>query len=290
MKTLSFLFVLALACGGVVTTDPEVVPGQPPAPPVDGAPASSVTETFELDRLFLGDQARDGSAPSETAWRSFGYDLDHLVTTKDSTNVCARAAGGHSIDQRDGDTGIDNAWGSVIVPILQTLVSMQALSDDASSALAVSSTLRLTVTGLLADPSASAVGLELVTSFEKSASRFDASYVSHGTFVSGAGDSPLMLAIPFVVNDAAVVFPLAIHGAIVTFTESGDAIAGTLAGVLDVGEVTAAVQALANQKWLDSLARQVAQASDILHDGTNEPGVTCDAISIGIGFTAHATP
>jgi hypothetical protein len=33
-----------------------------------------------------------------------------------------------------------------------------------------------------------------------------------------------------------------------------------------------------------SIATQIEQASDIMKDGTNGPGPTCDGISVGIGF------
>lgn len=38
----------------------------------------------------------------------------------------------------------------------------------------------------------------------------------------------------------------------------------------------------------ESIAQQIRQASDILADGTQDPGVTCNGISIGLGFEAEA--
>jgi hypothetical protein len=69
---------------------------------------------------------------------------------------------------------------------------------------------------------------------------------------------------------------------------------GTIAGVLDVQEITDAAALCARRmdtafcgSAFDGLAEQISQAPDILRDGTNAPGLTCDAISIGIGFTAR---
>jgi hypothetical protein len=36
------------------------------------------------------------------------------------------------------------------------------------------------------------------------------------------------------------------------------------------------------------VVRADAQASDVMTDGTNEPGQTCDGISLGLGFDAVA--
>jgi hypothetical protein len=43
--------------------------------------------------------------------------------------------------------------------------------------------------------------------------------------------------------------------------------------------------ALCSGATIDSLLAEIAQASDILQDGTQDPTRTCDGISIGLGFT-----
>jgi hypothetical protein len=45
---------------------------------------------------------------------------------------------------------------------------------------------------------------------------------------------------------------------------------------------------LCNGSAFSSIAQQIEQASDIMQDGTNQPGVPCDAISVGLGFDATA--
>jgi hypothetical protein len=70
---------------------------------------------------------------------------------------------------------------------------------------------------------------------------------------------------------------------------------GTIAGVLSTSEF---VEAFLDGVYIDhdvlcsttnpgfAITVELSQASDILHDGTNVPGVPCDDISIGLGFDA----
>jgi hypothetical protein len=72
-------------------------------------------------------------------------------------------------------------------------------------------------------------------------------------------------------------------------------VSGIIAGVLDTDEAIAAARYLAD-RLSTSLCNPAAfelfagdpitEAQDILDDGTNASGVPCNAISIGIGFTA----
>jgi hypothetical protein len=67
---------------------------------------------------------------------------------------------------------------------------------------------------------------------------------------------------------------------------------GQLGGVLDTEEFAAAIRTLAGSfdaslcdgAALDGILNQIRQASDILTDGTQDPAVTCNGISIGLGF------
>ena len=46
-------------------------------------------------------------------------------------------------------------------------------------------------------------------------------------------------------------------------------------------------EALCEGSLIDNVASQIQQAPDIMRDSTNgDPSVTCNAISIGLGFTA----
>jgi hypothetical protein len=322
------LLLLGLgACGGATTGDgtPATIPGQPPPRPAaaDTVPAGTTTTTFAVNAWLLGESSRSGEAASG-AWRSYGYDLDHRATTKDSSDVCSLSLGSPRYNQADGDFGIDNGWGSVLLPILQSALSLPTPSVTADTALAHGvATLDLEVTGLPDDASASAVGLRagaLVTApvtadpFDASVPRpvdaksvvdgatlasgprvvFGDAYVNHGTFVSGPSSAPLTIELPVSVP----ALELTVRDAIVTFDRTSDpnVVSGTIAGVLDTDAVVASASAIAaafdpgvfcvDPTQFDGIAAQIRQARDILDDATNRSGTPCTGISIGLGFTA----
>jgi hypothetical protein len=335
-----------LACGGQTTTSTDAgndaaiedvitmkdvavidasypdAPGEPPPAP-DGGIATTGLYTFAIQTIFLGEADRNNDAPSNTAWKSFGYDLDGLVTDKDSTNVCTLMQGAPKTEQVDGNSGIDNSWGSTIMPIIQSAASLPTPSKSETAAIDSGDfTLQLQVGGLSDDPQQNAVGLSLqlfasgaygngTPAFDSSTNwpvlstsvidgqtiasgsttQFPVSYVSNGTFVSGPSSSPVV--IDFSLQGTGI--PITIHDAIITFdhTDHADAMNGTIAGVIDTQEFIAAFQKAAGQisvslcgAAFDGIAEQLEQAQDILKDGTNVPNVACDGISIGIGFNA----
>jgi hypothetical protein len=67
----------------------------------------------------MGDTDRTGVVNS-AAWKAYGYNLDGLVTTKSSTDVCTLAAGASKTTQADGNGGIDNSFGENLLPIFIT--------------------------------------------------------------------------------------------------------------------------------------------------------------------------
>jgi hypothetical protein len=105
---------------------------EPPGPAsgVDGG-ATTTAHDYAVHRLYLGDTDRQGN-PSATAWQTFGYDLDGKITSASSTDVCSLVPGASKQVQVDGNGGIDNSWGSQIMPILDTLDSTtaQTVNDE----------------------------------------------------------------------------------------------------------------------------------------------------------------
>ena len=91
-----------------------------------------------------------------------------------------------------------------------------------------------------------------------------------------------------------VALELPIRNAIVTMDIRGDrAENGRLAGVIAVEDVVSAFQRFAGQisqslcgSAFDGIAQQLRQTADIAGDQTSSAGVPCDAVSLGIGFTA----
>ena len=100
---------------------------------------------------------------------------------------------------------------------------------------------------------------------------------------------------PIVYADASIALPLRVYHPSLTFehVDPSSAAHGTIAGVLATQDIIDAFRRLAGRvstslcgPAFDGIAGQLSQSQDILGDGTNTPGVPCDAISIGIGFTA----
>jgi hypothetical protein len=100
-----------------------------PAAPSGGSPTSAM-HNYAMYTLYLGDTTRavDGNpgVTNSDAWQSYGYNLDNLVTTKDSTDVCTLAAGASKTTQVDGKGGIDNSFGENILPIVITTAGSDA--------------------------------------------------------------------------------------------------------------------------------------------------------------------
>ena len=123
-----------LALGLAVTTCSPPPPDtkEIPIAPEAGTTSSQTVSTFAIQTILLGDAPTIESQPGNAAWKAFGYNLDDLVTTATLTNVCTLAAGAPLINQIDGDDGIDNAWGSTLLPGIQEVASLPTPSQDAT--------------------------------------------------------------------------------------------------------------------------------------------------------------
>jgi len=304
------------------TGTPDAGPpsAQPPAPPV-GAPAPTGAGTaFVITHLYLGDTDR-GGAGSTDAWRSYGYDLDHRTSTATSTDVCAPRAGASAASAYpDGDDGTDNAFGSHLLPILlgiaadvstqvnasiasggpNELVSLDALGAG-SDLSPISGGVLLTVTTSApptfagtdvfdVDPASLASPTTPITP----TAAFSDAYLVRNTLVARPTG-----AVRMVLRVGTVTIPFSVEHAIVTMDVSADhssATGGTIAGILQVDALLAALTqafgsfdpSLCGSTILMSILDQVEQAADIMADGTQDPTMTCDGISIGLGFDAVA--
>jgi hypothetical protein len=290
---------------------PAAVGKQPPGKP--DAPATTATDekTFAVNQLLLGESDRNGVA-SKDAWKNYGYNLDGKISTKDSTDVCQRQAGASPANQEDGTDGTDNAFGKIIIPFLQpfTATPSKTLTESLASG---SFTIMLKIKGLTDDARQSNTGLSgtlLVGSkfsdtakptftptddwpyFDSPQVPINDAYINNGTFVNGTGGATIQLAL----NIQGQQLTLNINKAIITFDHTGanDFGNGTIAGIIGTDELLTGLTAVAGNiskdlcsgSTLDSIKQTIRQASDILVDGTNTPGVPCNGISVGIGFTA----
>ena len=293
-------------------------PGTPPPPPPAPPGASTPTRTFAVSKFLLGDTTRDGVA-STTAWKAYGYNLDGKISDKNSTDTCRLAAGAGKENQVDGTGGIDNAWGSRILPIFQTFThdlsiqSTQAIQGGAYTYL-------IETVGLTDDaqqtntnvPGQIFLGAPFggKPTFTKAddwpaltstlangqlsggaKTQLAGSYINLGTWVGAPRTD-----VTFRLLLGAVPIDLVIHHATVSFDHAAPskALRGTIAGTLTTEEFVASLKAAAGAitsslcggSGFDSLAAQIRQGADMLSDGTNSAGIPCDAISIGLGFEA----
>jgi hypothetical protein len=130
---------------------------------------------------------------------------------------------------------------------------------------------------------------------------FSSAYVVNGTFVNGQNvDLTLSLAVQGVslditVHHAVITFNHATSGCLSTATDAC-AQNGTIAGIINSMELVNALGLVIGRVTngsicpgsgtFNSIAGQITQASDIMVDGTNNAGMACDGISIGLGFEA----
>ncbi len=314
MRFVTLLMAFALACEG----GDERIPLTPEA----GTTTSNVVSTFAVTTVLLGEADLRG-VESTSAWRAFGFDLDGKATTSSSTDVCSLHPGAPNVDQVDGLLARDNAFGSVLLPIIESVGSLvRGQPSILQSGLIQSGawTWLLEVTGLPSDPKQSTDGLRaqlFVGAQLGSAPSFDSTmnwpvlasslangvsvaggarvqfsnvFVTDGTLVATDAAEPLVL--PMIVVDG--LHPLRIHHPTITLTLASLDSAGVVAGVLDPEDVVAALQNFAGHisrslcgSAFDAIAEQLRDAQDILDDTSNAPGVPCNAISIGIGITAR---
>jgi hypothetical protein len=292
---------------------------QPVEPGPAGVPGDGPGVVLAVKKLYLGDTSRTGSPDPANGWKDFGFNLDKLVSTKTSTNLCKpRAGGSPSSIYPDGNQGIDNSFGKNILPIILGLAP--DASEQLNSSIAEGSftiMMNIEALGAAADYNPLTTKLyaganlgaapkfdgtdmwpvvpELLsdpTDIGSSKIAFTQSYVRNNTWVSGSA-APLTLSLAI----AGFTLDLTIDNAIIAMDLGADhksATNGTIAGIIntegfieELRKVAGAFdEGLCTGSTFDSLANQLRQASDIMRDGSQNPGAECDGISIGLGFDA----
>lgn len=278
--------------------------------------------TFAIDAIFLGDTNRETGVASLMAWKEYGYDLDGKTTTKTSTDVCGLVNNASRDNQVDGDEGTDNAWGSTLLPILQTVAGLVSPSATVTAEIDRGAwTLELQIAGLSENPNQTATNLgaqvfvgaptssppafDQTTNWPVLASsladgtsvasgaavQFPTVYATNGTVVALGSSESLVL--PLEIDG--VPLPLIIHRPIVTFAvaAANELTDGVIAGVLLGDEINASLEAAGGRLTaslcgvaLSGIDEEILGTQDILSDETNRAGGPCNAISIGIGFHA----
>jgi len=134
---------------------------------------------------------------------------------------------------------------------------------------------------------------DIAATMASSSAPFTDSYVTGNTWVS----SPSTGVLSFVIMIGEHPVHFQIHHPIVTMQLSADhatATNGVIAGVLATEDVVHEADLIMQNdadfcpgsQARDSILNQVRQASDILIDGTQDPTVPCNGISIGLAFEA----
>lgn len=299
----------------------------PPAPEPSAPPASGTSPTtLAIYRLNLGDLDFQGN-PDPYAWKGIGYDLDGIHSTKNDVGHCKPQEGAtKSSVQTDGDGGIDNSFGSNLMPIFSSLSSdpsggvtqsiqsgeftllfhLANLTPGAPSQNAVNAALYDGAT--TAQPpawngtDAWPVAFESVNGGNVAAPKqvLSSSYVVNGTWVSSQAPAPYVVTLrlamqgfPLVVPLTGVRFSMKLSGAGPTASATSGIISGlipTETFIAELKKVAGAFdQSLCSGATFDSIAQQIRAASDIMSDGSNgDPSKQCDAISVGLAFDARA--
>jgi hypothetical protein len=283
-------------------TTPEAGADAPAEAEVDAGPGAPATA---MKKFFAGDTDRDGGT-SPIAWKAFGRDIDGKVTTKASTDVCTPVAGAGRDTQVDGDNGIDNAFGSRLVPIIQTFASNygdlmnQALATSTFNFLARTDATAAFYSGSsLLGPRFDGtdrwpVAYESVDQGDANQPkvRFPQAAMNGQRWSSGDTSASAVLEFPLFPG---IGIPFKVNKLQITMTLSPDgktASNGVISGVFPTADFVAAFRqyapaissSLCNGSALDSISQQIQQASDILSDGTQDPNKECDGISFGFGF------
>jgi hypothetical protein len=137
--------------------------GMPPTR--GGATTTSATATlFAVHHLWLGDSLADSTFSLPEAgvkpWSTFGYNIDGLITTQYSTDVCTldKAAGATAVKQVDGVDGIDNSFGENILSTIAAAIPM--LSETVSGSITSGSfDVLIGTVGLTGSPTQTNTGL-----------------------------------------------------------------------------------------------------------------------------------
>jgi hypothetical protein len=305
----------------LVASAPALGGGALPTEPAGPVPQQGGSTVFAITHFYYGDSDRSGNA-SSCAWASFGLNIDRKTTSATSTDVCTLVVGASTQVQIDGVEGIDNSFGENVLPALEevddtfisrstsdltnggatTLVRVDNLGTGASNALLPGMLYRAVATTSPASWDGGDVRavdtLSLVGgSVSSPLLAFPKGYMNDRVWVGApaSGQGPLELHLSL---DKAPVSPLVVTHAQVAMTvdPSNASASGVISGVLTVqGILTWARQlagsistSLCGGSAFQSIASQIEQMADIMTDGSNEPGRTCDGISIGIGFDAKA--
>lgn len=314
----AFALVAAQGCGSDDTSSTPTGGQTGKVPPAaEGSPTTSTEErTFALSDLQLGEANRAG-VKNKDAWKDYGYNLDGQITKADKSdspdlkNVCNRVQGAPVSNLADGTEGVDNSFGHNILALLEPFAPTPSKSiTDAIKA--GDFTILLKVKGLTDDPAQTNTGLSgtllvggdfpgdappTFTTADDWPFRSDpqvpinGAYINNGVFVNGTGGATVQLSLSI----QGQALSLTINKAIITFKHQppNDIVDGTIAGVISTEEFVNGISSVAGRfstdlcsgSTVEGIKDSIRQASDMLADGSQQPGAACTGISVGLGFS-----
>jgi hypothetical protein len=290
--------------GGSGGVDAGTLASPPPAQGMQ--PANGTADaTFAAKQLYIGDTDWNGAPDKANGWKNFGYNIDG-VAPSNLAGFCKPVVGASNNVHVEGINGIENSFGHIILQILLGLSSN--VSSTINQGIAAGNfTLLFTVDKLGAGSSYNPIpsrydaggklgtppsfnGTDAWPVIQGTTVDFPNAYVVNDTWVSGP---PASLAISLPIAG----FDLALHlnHAVVTMnlnTSYNVVERGVISGVIPTADLQNQVVMAAGSfdpslcmgPTILAIVQQIAQASDILQDGTQDPNKTCDGISIGLGF------
>jgi hypothetical protein len=269
--------------------------------PADG----TGTVTLAFKSLLLGDANPDGGGPEPDAWKLYGYNIDG-VPPGNLAAFCIPAAGASaSLVHQEGINGIENAFGHLVLPLLESTCTSSLCQTDPLAEFRPLLSIDGLGSGSNYDPLFAQVtlggdlgqpplwdGTDPWPVVQGTTLSLTASYPVNETWVSGTLAS---FSLPLDIDGT--VITLDIHHVVLTMKldpSHETATAGILSCVIPTADLQQRLLALAGQispslcsgPTIEGALAQIAQTSDIMQDGTQDPTKTCGGISIGLGFEA----
>jgi hypothetical protein len=271
-----------------------------------------------VDKLYLGSTTFTGEKKDD-AWKEFGFNVDGLTTTNDFSAHCKPYSDGKTSSFEDGIDGRDNSFGRNVRPAIEAL--SPDLDSQANNAIAAGSFTQIFAFEKLgtspdAGPLITKVygGAQLgMAPAWKGNDCWPVVYedLKNGKDISSAKsvylDAKLVKNVWESNGKTDVVLPLTVLNQTVPLrlyqvrmsvkldpTHKGGAL-GQLGGFVKTEEFVKAVRTAAGsiskqycQLFDLNLADTIRRSSDMLDDGSQDPNKTCNAISVGIGFTLRS--
>ncbi len=252
-------------------------------------------------------------------WKKFGFNLDGLVSTASSKDVCKPNAGAFGITPYpDGEDGIDNSFGKNLLPqivllypewetginngikdgFFNVLLKMECLPPTGDVPEFTTKLFGGTKLGMMPKFDGTdkwPVSPELLSDAmnpDSSTIIFKKSSVMGTTFDSGKNET-FILTVPVATATMSTSIKLTLYAAqtkMVLAADRKSATSGMIGGVLNTEEFVAEIKkvgyllGLCDGALFTNLITQIRQASDIMADGSQDPNKTCDGISMGLGF------